>query len=192
MTASTKSLLIKPEVTTKAPEEKPTNKGLTTLQKLQSRLAPFVKYGEEAKDRVANMALPDNPLVIYNWFDDFTYEWVPAPTNGLNKMPQMAQLRAEFIQKGWQFFPAEEFGRNADEDKPFVYGWEDDGGRVLYLDCWLMYADREIEQRRYRENNERWNERREGKKETIVEDSDTPAKVIATVEKETKQIPVGR
>lgn len=123
------------------------------------------------QDRVSNPSIPFNALEIHDWPADLDYDWVPAP-GGLapaaHNMSEMANLRASYIQKGWQFYPSEDFRSDPDTGFPWLSVWENDNGKVRAMDHWLVYADRDMEARKRAENLRRWNERRDTKRESAV------------------------
>jgi len=123
------------------------------------------------QDRVSNPSIPFNALEIHDWPADLDYDWVPAP-GGLapaaHNMSEMANLRASYIQKGWQFYPSDDFRSDPDTGFPWLSVWENDNGKVRAMDHWLVYADRDMEARKRAENLRRWNERRDTKRESAI------------------------
>jgi hypothetical protein len=86
------------------------------------------------------------------------------------------------IQKGWQYFPAEDMGHSIESEMPYVVGWEEDNGRVRFADMWLMYADKGVEARKRKENLDRWNNRRQARKEEVLEEGERGGRVVSTSE----------
>lgn len=136
-------------------------------------------YNEDTgEDRVVNRALRYDPLEVFDFPTDFRYKWVPAPGHTApeyHNAAEMAQRRAEMVQRGWNYYPAEEFGRVG--STPWMPEWVDDEGRVRSADHWLMYTDRDLQERKRAENLAQWNrkhdakkqaERREGSHGTVV------------------------
>lgn len=145
------------------------------VERLKKNLSGY--YGSNgAQDRVSNPSIPFNALEIRDWPSDLEYDWVPAP-GGMSPMAhntsEMANLRAAYIQKGWQFYPSEDMRYDDGDGFPWLSVWENDNGKVRAMDHWLVYADRDMEARKRAENLRRWNQRRDNKREVMDEISDS-------------------
>lgn len=157
-------------------------------ERLRTRLRPV---HDSTKDRVANRAIPYDALKVSDFPAGLDYDWVPAP-GGLSPIihaaPEMANRRAEYVQKGWQFYPAEEFGSDPDSGLPWMALWEDDNGKVRALDHWLMYIDKDAEERKRKHNNQRWNARRAQRRQDTEALSDASNRTRGVVESERGQV----
>jgi hypothetical protein len=150
-------------------------KSSNLVERLKKNLSGYYSAGG-TKDRVQNPSIPFNALEIQDWPSDLDYDWVPAPGGlapSVHNMSEMANLRASYIQKGWQFYPSEDFRSEPDTGFPWLSVWEDDNGKVRAMDHWLVYADRDMEARKRAENLRRWNERREGKRQSALDMDDS-------------------
>lgn len=151
---------------------------------LEERLRAKLKPGPGSIDeRLANRSIPYNALEVHDFPQSLDYDWVPAPgglSPHMHSAPEMANRRAEYVQKGWQFYPSNEFGSDPESGNPWMSIWEDDNGKVRALDHWLMYIDRDAEQRKRKVNNERWNARRAKRREddSLTDDSNRTKAVV--------------
>ena len=145
------------------------------VTRLKKRLEGYYST-DKFRDRVSNPAIPFDALMVHEWPADLDYDWVPAPGSmapQIHNMSEMANLRASYVQKGWQFYPSDEFRSEPDTGFPWMSVWEDDGGKVRAMDHWLVYADKDMEARRRAENLRRWNLKRDQRRETIDEVDDS-------------------
>ncbi len=162
-------------------------------ERLRKRLKGY--YGQdEGKDRVENPAIPFDSLMVFDFPGELEYDWVPAPGGlapQMHNVADMANRRSFYIQRGWQYYPAEEMAHEPGTGLPWMNEFEDDGGKVRAQDHWLVYADREIEQRKRQENVDRFNQKREGVRATIREEAEGDSKGVRTfVESERGQASV--
>ena len=157
--------------TSKTPTPTPkleVQKPATLSDRLRSKLATHYARNR-GTDRVRNRSLPVDPLFINDWPADLEYDWIPAPGGTAPDMhgtAEMAQLRAAYVQKGWQFYPPEEFATEPGMGLPWLVQWENENGKVRLMDMWLVYADKDMEARARRDNLERWNRHLDEAKET--------------------------
>ena len=127
-------------------------------KRLRSRLTKAFYSDDKGEDRVFNRAVRYDPLEVHDFPSDLQYQWVPAPGGtapDMHSAADMAQKRAEMVQRGWNYYPSEEFGRPG--DTPWMHEWRDDDGRVRSMDHWLVYTDRDMQKRKTQENLDRWN-----------------------------------
>lgn len=139
--------------------------------RLRSRLTKAFYTQDTGEDRVVNRSIRYDPLEVYDFPADLEYQWVPAPGKtapDYHNVAAMAQRRAEMVQRGWNYYPADEFGREG--ETPWMPEWENDDGRVRSVDHWLVYTDREAQERKRRENNRDWNRKHEAKKDNVREE----------------------
>ena len=147
-------------------------------KRLRSRLTKAFYAQDVGSDRVQNPAIRYDPLEVYDFPADLQYQWVPAPGKtapDYHNVADMAQKRAEMVQRGWNYYPAEEFGRRG--DTPWMPEWEDDEGRVRSMDHWLVYTDRDMQQRKTQENLDKWNRKHAAVKEKVREEGQKGAVV---------------
>lgn len=165
----------KPEETQEAPAKRGS---------VEERLRTRLRVGTDGhKDRVKNRSIPYNALEVSDFPAGLDYDWVPAPgglSPAMHSAPEMANRRAEYVQKGWQFYPADEFASSPDAGLPWMSLWDDDNGKVRALDHWLMYIDKDAEERKRKFNNERWNRRRAQRRQdaSLTDDSNRTKSVI--------------
>ena len=173
----------------KAPE--PESKTPAKRGSVEERLRTRLRVGTDAQtDRVKNKAIPYNALDVHDFPAGLDYDWVPAPgglSPAMHSAPEMANRRAEYVQKGWQFYPADEFGSDPDSGLPWMSLWDDDNGKVRSLDHWLMYIDKDAEERKRKLNNERWNRRRAQRREDATM-TDASNRTKGVIESERGQV----
>jgi len=174
-----------------SPAAKAEVKEATLVDRLKKNLTPYYSM-EQSKERVRNPAIPYDALEVRDWPADLEYRWVPAPggtASDMHGVSEMANARASFIQKGWQFYPADEFRSSPEDGYPWLSIWDDDGGRVRAMDHWLLYADRDMEARKRRDNLRRWNALRDEKRE-VNEGIDASNKTRDLVESKRSRVTV--
>lgn len=121
---------------------------------------------DKGRDRVRNPAIRFDALEVFDFPADLVYMWVPAPGETAppaHTSSEMAQRRAEMVQRGWNYYPSDEFGREG--DTPFMPEWSDDHGRVRSQDHWLVYTDREFQDGKRQANIDKWNRKHEARKD---------------------------
>lgn len=98
------------------------------------------------RERVQNRAIPDDPGYIHDWFPEYHYFWVPCPPKHRPFRPEEEAQLAKYDRAHYNFYPAAEMRHGPNTPGlPWHPTWTEDGGKVRFMDMWLMYRSREYE-----------------------------------------------